>query len=145
MVNSKLKIKKTFEMFILKSGLYFFISLLTLSSYSFASEFKYVGTSRTGDDFYLDINSIKLKRNNKVIAWHIINYNPPSNGLVASELTKLEYNCEDDIIRFLTIFAHPKKNGEGKVLAKDANIPKGDVHVPPNSQFEKMFNYICAR
>ena len=59
--------------------------------------------------------------------------------------TKLEYNCEDDIIRFLTIFAHPKKNGEGKVLGKDANIPKGDVHVPPNSQFEKMHSYVCGR
>ena len=132
-------------MFLLKFFIYLFVSTFTLITHGFASEFRYVGTSRSGDNFFLDINSIKLKRNNKLTAWHITNYNPPVNGLVASELTKLEYNCEDDIIRFLTIFAHPKKNGEGKVLGKDANIPKGDVHVPPNSQFEKMHSYVCGR
>lgn len=129
-------------MFRFRNLFYFFLFNIFFSSYSIASEFKYVGTSRAGDDYFLGVDSIK-KKNGKFYAWHLTNYNPPRNNYVGSELTKLEYNCEDDSVVFLSIFAHAKKNGEGKVLAKDANIPKGKVYLPPNSQFERMHSFIC--
>jgi hypothetical protein len=116
--------------------------LLLLSAFGVRAEWDRVGTSVSGNTFYLDFSTIK-KTAVGYRVWELVNFTEREYGAYSSK-TLWEYDCNEERLRSLQTSELSEPMGEGAVV--DGKTSPSQWHyVEPQSAGETLLKIVCSR
>tara|TARA_Y100000991_G_scaffold200154_1_gene172349 strand:- start:470 stop:871 length:402 start_codon:yes stop_codon:yes gene_type:complete len=127
------------------SYIIFLFSSIFFSSYSFG-DWKLISTSSKGNEFYVDVSTIK-RHGTSIFVWRLNNYLKPNSGGYLSDVSYIECDCETFREKDLQIIFHKKHFGKGESLSIDfSKVSKkySEWRYPsPNSVNRIVLDYTC--
>ena len=120
-------------------------SSILFSSYSFG-DWKLIITSNKGNEFYVDLSTLK-KYGSNTFVWKLNNYLKPNPGGYLSDVSYVECDCNVFRLKDLQIIFHKKHFGKGESLSIDfSKVSKkySDWRYPPPKSVSRIvLDYIC--
>ena len=116
-----------------------FLGLL-LSSNAYA-EWTLIATSKSDDEFYLDLKTIKKKSGNRYV-WVLTDYKKPLEEYIKSAKQLLQIDCELDRFKMIEAITYTGHMGSGNLERLDLDNPKW-IGVPPGASWFTIINKVC--
>tara|TARA_B100000941_G_C28264806_1_gene428462 strand:- start:203 stop:610 length:408 start_codon:yes stop_codon:yes gene_type:complete len=118
--------------------------LFFLISPASASKWTLISTSENKGKIYVDVDSIKFKRNT-VYFWQLDSY-PKKLDLdkivIFSSIGKIEGDCVKMARRDLYVSYHDKKMGKGNVVSEDKRTSEW-IYNKPGSVWYETLKFVC--
>lgn len=120
------------------------LMLISISTLARASDWKYLGTDTTGDDYYIDAESISIEGDTRTF-WFYKRFNEPravNNKLIYALKSQSSINCTKRTHRPLIGQTLDSKGNQ--VQYGDYRSDLSDVPIIPDSSEDMMRKYVCS-
>ena len=114
-------------------------ALLCFCVNAYAFNWKKVGESLIGDNYYVDVSNIK-KHNGLIYYWELVDYLDPNLG-ANSSIGKYKANCGEEKLTWLNVTYYSQSMGRGKIITE--STPENIQYPKPNSVGYVVMKFAC--
>jgi len=106
------------------------------------AEWKHIVTSETGNDFYLDFDTLRSQDSLRYI-WRLSNYLKPDKWGDMSSKVLYEIDCRRYASKRLALYFYNQPMGEGDPTTTDTNFEEEYTFASPDSVHEELIMRTC--
>jgi hypothetical protein len=122
----------------------YLFSLLILISTSAWAEWTYVTSSASGDERFLNMQTIRKEGNIRKV-WQLVNYSKPNEYGWNSQRGRIEIDCKNETVQLLSSNVFKEKFAGGNSVFEtkksDTDIPRD---IAPNTVMWAIMEKVCS-
>lgn len=121
----------------------FLVSLLMLIASPAWAEWTYVVSSASGDERFIDMETIRKEGNVRKV-WQLINFANPNQYGWNSQRGRIEIDCKNETVQLLGSSAFADKFAKGKAVFEAEKSSDPPTDIPPDSVMWTIMKKVCS-